>query len=71
MSNAIIVGLALGIIWFIEKMGGTPMVNRPLIISTVVGLVLGDVTTGVKIGASLELVFMGAIQVGQQCRQMF
>ncbi|NVY96384.1 PTS sugar transporter subunit IIC [Lactobacillus sp. DCY120] len=64
MTNAFLVGLVAALIWFVEKMGGTPMVNRPLVISTVVGLVLGDVRSGIMIGASLELVFMGAIQVG-------
>jgi fructoselysine/glucoselysine PTS system EIIC component len=64
MINALLVGLVVAVIWFIEKMGGTPMVNRPLVISTIIGLVLGDVQSGIKIGASLELVFMGAIQVG-------
>lgn len=64
MTDALLVGLVTAIIWFLEKMGGTPMVNRPIVISTLVGLVLGDITSGIMMGASLELVFMGAIQVG-------
>lgn len=64
MGDAILVGLVVAIVWFIEKIGGTPMINRPLVIAPLVGLVLGDLTTGIIIGASLELVFMGAIQVG-------
>lgn len=64
MTNALLVGLVVAVVWFLEKMGGTPMVNRPIIISTLVGLVLGDLKSGLIIGASLELVFMGAIQVG-------
>jgi len=64
MTNALLVGLVVAIIWFIEKMGGTPMVNRPIVICSLVGIVLGDITSGVMIGASLELIFMGAIQVG-------
>lgn len=64
MTEALLVGLVVAVVWFLEKMGGTPMVNRPIIISTLIGLVLGDLKTGLMIGASLELVFMGAIQVG-------
>lgn len=64
MKEALLVGLVVALIWFVEKMLGTPMVNRPIIISTFVGAVLGDITAGIKMGAALELVFMGAIQVG-------
>ena len=64
MTNALLVGLVLGVLWFLEKMLGTPMVIRPIVTSTCVGLVLGDVTTGLITGASLELIFMGAIQIG-------
>jgi len=64
MKEAFLVGLVMFIIWFLEKAGGTPMVNRPIVISAFIGLVLGDLTQGIIIGAALELVFMGAIQVG-------
>ncbi len=63
-SAAIAVGLVLAVLWFIEKQLGTPMVIRPIVVSPLVGLVLGDVTAGVLMGASLELIFMGAIQIG-------
>lgn len=64
MYEAIIVGLILGVLWFIEKFFGTCMVIRPLVVSPLVGLALGDLQTGVVIGATLEMVFMGAIQIG-------
>ena len=64
MQAALLVGLVVAVIWFFEKMLGTPMVNRPIIIAPFVGFVLGDLKAGLIIGASLELVFMGAIQVG-------
>lgn len=60
MQEALLVGLVVALVWFVEKMLGTPMANRPLIISPLVGLVLGDLQSGIIIGASLELVFMGA-----------
>lgn len=64
MQAALLVGLVVAVVWFLEKMFGTPMVNRPIIIAPMVGFVLGDLKAGLIMGASLELVFMGAIQVG-------
>lgn len=43
---------------------GDPMIRRPLVISTLVGLFLGDLQTGVMIGASLEVIFLGVTQIG-------
>lgn len=43
---------------------GSTMHNRPLIVSTLVGLVLNDLKLGIMVGATLELVFMGAFPIG-------
>lgn len=43
---------------------GTSMIQRPIVLGPLVGLVLGDLETGLIIGANLELLFMGAISVG-------
>ena len=43
---------------------GSTMHNRPIIVAPLVGLVLGDLTTGIVIGSTLELVFMGAFPIG-------
>lgn len=40
------------------------MISRPIIIGPLVGLVLGDLTTGIKVGAALELVWLGAMAIG-------
>ena len=45
--------------WF-----GSTMWNRPIVVAPLVGLALGDFDTGIKLGATLELVFMGAFPVG-------
>lgn len=47
-----------------EDFLGTTLLSRPLILGPLVGLVLGDLTQGVIIGATLELIFMGNIKVG-------
>ncbi|MDB5013950.1 MAG: hypothetical protein JWQ25_2152, partial [Daejeonella sp.] len=47
-----------------EDFLGTSLLSRPLVLGPLVGLVLGDLTQGVLIGATLELIFMGNIKVG-------
>ncbi len=42
----------------------TQMIRRPLLIATVVGLIMGDLTTGLMIGATLEVMWMGIGNVG-------
>lgn len=42
----------------------TQMIRRPLLIATVVGLIMGDLTTGLIIGATLEVMWMGVGNVG-------
>ena len=53
MYEAIAVGLIMALAWMVEKMAGTSMVMRPLVVSPLVGAALGDVTTGLLIGATL------------------
>ena len=44
--------------------GPNTMMDRPIFVGFLTGLVLGDVTTGVLIGAQLELIFLGVVFVG-------
>lgn len=39
--------------------------HRPLIACTLVGLVLGDITTGIILGGTLELIALGWMNIGQ------
>lgn len=43
---------------------GQTMIERPLVVGMIAGLIFGDVRTGVLIGASLEAIFMGAVDIG-------
>lgn len=43
---------------------GTTYVFRPITLGPLVGIILGDVKSGLIIGANLELVFMGSISIG-------
>lgn len=44
--------------------GGFWSFGRPLVAGTVVGLILGDVQTGMIVGASISLIFLGVIVPG-------
>lgn len=51
-------------IGYMHSYWGSTMHNRPLIMGTLVGLVLGDIKTGIIIGSTLELAFLGAVPIG-------
>lgn len=66
------VGIALksALAYFITYGGnwlfGTCMAERPIIVGTVAGILLGDLPLGLMMGASLEAIFMGAVNIGGQ-----
>lgn len=45
---------------------GQNMADRPIVIGAVAGVLLGDIRQGVIIGATLETVFMGSVNIGGQ-----
>lgn len=59
-----IIALITGLSYFQRRFCGDCQLERPLVIGPIVGLVLGDVQSGLIIGANLELVFMGAQAIG-------
>ncbi len=63
LLQAILVGLVAALA-NMDYQFGTLYAFRPLITCPLVGLVLGDLPTGLAIGASLELLFMGNISIG-------
>ena len=62
--QSVIVGVIYLVLGFLEEYLSFPMCSRPMVVGSVIGFFLGDLKTGVMIGASLELVFMGAVQIG-------
>lgn len=48
----------------VDALFGTLYLQRPIFLSAITGLILGDFKTGIIIGATLELFFMGAVSVG-------
>ncbi len=61
--QAILVGL-VGALGRFDYQLGTLYMFRPIVMCPLVGLVLGDLQTGLAVGASLELLFMGSISIG-------
>lgn len=62
--KATIVALIGVFAMFDSRLLGRLNFERPLIVSTMVGVALGDVQKGLMVGAALELVSMGLVQVG-------
>lgn len=64
----IIQSIALGLIGVFcildSRLLGRMNFERPLIVSTLVGLVLGDLEKGLMVGASLELMSLGIVNIG-------
>ena len=63
LVQAILVGL-VGVFGCLDYQLGTLYAFRPIVLCPLVGLVLGDLQTGLAVGASLELLFMGSISIG-------
>ena len=62
--KAMLVGLIGVFAMFDSRLLGRLNFERPLIVSTMVGMALGDLQKGLMVGAALELVSMGIVQVG-------
>lgn len=56
--------IIIAFIAYMHSFIGSTMHNRPIVVAPLVGLILGDLHTGIICGATLELIFMGAIPIG-------
>ena len=64
MIEGILVALVATLVYMESRIGGQHMLDRPIIIGPIVGLVMGDVKTGIIVGGELELVWMGLVGIG-------
>lgn len=69
LLQAILLGIicylaSLGVPWFFGTTGGFYYLSRPLISGTIVGLILGDVQTGILIGAAVQALYLSLIVPG-------
>lgn len=63
LVQSVLIGLIAMLVTF-EWMLGTNLGSRPIITGVLVGLVMGDLQTGIILGATLEMVFIGSITLG-------
>lgn len=64
LKEALLAALALFICYGGNWLLGQCMCERPIVVGLVAGLLMGDIRTGIIIGASLEAIFMGAVNIG-------
>lgn len=63
LMQTILVGL-VALIGYLDHFTGKSMIQRPVVMGPLVGLVLGDLPTGLAVGGTLELAFMGNVAIG-------
>lgn len=64
MLQGFLVAAVSALIYLESRIGGQHMLDRPIIIGPVVGLIMGDFQAGLFIGGQLELVWMGLVGIG-------
>lgn len=62
--QALLVALVMFFTKFCDHGWGQPLVERPIVSSMLVGIVLGHPVEGIILGAYLELLFIGTITIG-------
>lgn len=64
MIQGFLVALVAALVYMESRIGGQHMLDRPIIIGPLVGVILGDPVTGLIVGGSLELVWWGLVGIG-------
>lgn len=64
LGKALLIAIAYYLILYIDQCIGVWQFNRPIIVGPIIGLLLGDLETGIILGGTFESVFLGVIAVG-------
>lgn len=64
MFDAFIVALAYWVLILVYRFGANSMADQPIVVGPIIGLLLGNLETGVLIGASLQVIYLGVVNVG-------
>lgn len=72
--QAILIGVfaylgSLSVPWFFGLSGGWYTLTRPLVSGFIIGLILGDVSTGILVGVAVQVVFIALVTPGGQMPQ--
>ncbi len=62
--KALTLAILTFVVYILEYGFGRTFIKQPIIICALTGLVLGDLKTGIIIGGTLELAFLGAVSIG-------
>lgn len=63
-GSILILAFVAGFVYWARRFLGSPYLERPIILGPITGLVLGDLQTGLVVGGTLELIFIGAAPIG-------
>lgn len=61
---ALLSALGIFLTYSLNYLFGMCMLERPIVIGAVLGILLGDIKTGVLVGTTLEVAFMGVVNIG-------
>lgn len=64
MFEALVTGLVYWVLILVYRLLANSMADQPIVAGPIVGLLLGDLETGVLIGASLQVIYLGVVNVG-------
>jgi PTS system mannose-specific IID component len=62
--TALLLSILAGFAYFSRRFLGDWFLERPIVLAPIVGLIMGDFHTGLIVGGTLELIFMGAADIG-------
>lgn len=64
LGTALALAFLAGFAYFSRRFMGDLFLERPIVLAPLTGLIMGDLHTGLVVGGTLELVFMGAADIG-------
>lgn len=64
MSHAVFLSLFIAVVMTENYGYGYWMISRPIFAGPMLGFIMGDLSTGLMVGASVELMYMGVLPIG-------
>jgi len=64
LIQCILISILAGLLRWDSRMFGQNLLEEPIVSGVLVGLILGDPMTGLVMGATLQLVFLGIVGIG-------
>lgn len=64
LFTALLLAFVAGAAYMTRRIGGDSQFERPIVLGPIVGAILGDLQTGIIVGGSFELIFIGAAAIG-------